>query len=444
MTLFVPWDRAKRILTLSAPIVLAMLSANMLTMADTIMVGYLGDGPLATSGLAAMVFAIAMTSLTGLAPAVQALAARRVGEGAPEKAARPLNVGLLMGFGGGVVIGLLLYILTPYYFPLFAATDEVNQLGIPYLRYLLISLPFVGINAAFRGFWNGVGKTWVYMVVVLAMQIINILLNYALIFGKWGAPEMGLSGAGVGTVITVIFGASFYVILSMLHARDMGFLAALPKRDGVQQVMKLALPTSLHDFLLHAGFTAFFWIAGHVSTQALAATVVLARIKMIVILPGFGFGLGCATLVGMSLGAKDVKGASAWVYDVARVCFMCLSLFAVSLFLFDTGILSIFIKDPETLSMSVIPLWLISGVLLFEANSAVFKYALLGAGDNKRVMQRGFILQWIIFLPLAWVFAKVMGYGVLGLWIAESIHGIGTVVLYASMWVAGKWKTIKI
>ena len=175
--------------------------------------------------------------------------------------------------------------------PLLNSDPAVYEQGVPYLQYRLATLALGGMAFGFRGFFNGIGRPIVYMRTLMITHVVNIVLNYLLIFGAFGAPKLGVVGAGIGSAIATCVAALIYGFQAWLEARDKGFLRSLPGRAALRSLVALSVPASAQQFLFAAGLTVMFWIIGLVGTQATAAASVLVNIMLVAILPGSGWGL---------------------------------------------------------------------------------------------------------------------------------------------------------
>ncbi|TAM25193.1 MAG: MATE family efflux transporter, partial [Nevskiaceae bacterium] len=175
-------SRRREIWALSLPIIGGMTSQNVLNLVDMAMVGQLGSSALAGVGLASFINFMAMALVTGLSASVQAIAARRIGEGRPEQAAAPLNGGLILAVLIGLPVSLLLIALAPWLFSVLNPDPAVAAQGVPYLQMRLLSVVALGMNFCFRGYWSAVKLTRLYMSNLIWMHSLNIALNYCLIF----------------------------------------------------------------------------------------------------------------------------------------------------------------------------------------------------------------------------------------------------------------------
>jgi multidrug resistance protein, MATE family len=437
-------SRRRRILTLALPIIGGMLSQNLLNLVDTAMVGVLGDASLAATGIGGFAFFMAIATMMGLSAAVQSMASRRVGEGRSSEAAHPLNGALGVALVFGIPLSIILVIATPWFFPLLNGDPAVHTLGIPYLQARLSTLVFGGVSFAFRGFFNGIGRPVVYMRTLIITHLINISLNFILIFGMFGAPELGVLGAGIGSAIATCIAALLYAGQAWLEARDKGFLGGVPTVSGLRVLIKLWVPASAQQFLFAAGLTVMFWIIGLVGTQSTAAASVLVNIMLVAILPGVGMGLAAATLVGQALGRGDPDDAEAWGWDVARLAMFMLGALGLLGVVFARPLIGLFLHDPTTLELAVLPLQIFGAIIAFDSVGLVLMNALLGAGASRQTLVVSVITQWGFFLPIAYGLVAFAGLGLLEIWIANGSYRLVQAALFALMWKRGAWRAIQV
>src|SRR5688572_16490766 len=297
--------RNREILHLSLPIIGGMMSQNVLNLVDTWLVGGLGAAALAACGLANFMNFMAVAAITGLSTAVQAMAARRVGEGKAGESAIPLNGGLLLSVAVGVPLSALLIWFTPSFFPAMVDDPAVAEAGVPYLQWRLVAVALVGMNFSFRGYWSAVKLTRLYLYTLVWMHALNILFSWTLIYGKFGFPALGTAGAGIGTSLAIAVGTATYFWHASRHAKGHGFLHGLPSAEQIRNLLKIGMPTCIQQLLFSGGFTMLFWIVGQIGTPELAVANVLVNITLLAVLPGIGFGIAATTLVSQALGRQD-------------------------------------------------------------------------------------------------------------------------------------------
>jgi putative MATE family efflux protein len=268
-------DRRSQLLGIALPIVGGMLSQNLLNLVDIAMVGRLGDSALAATGVGSFANYLSLSMVLGLSTGVQAIAARRLGQGRDNETAIALNGGLFLALIIGITLSIVLGSLAPTLFPLLNSDPAVVEQGVPYLQVRLLAIAAVGMNFAFRGYWSAVHLTRLYFRTIVTMHVLNIFLNWVLIFGKLGMPALGVVGAGTATTISIFVGTLLYFLLGLKHAREQGFLRGLPKKEDLKGQIKLSLPASMQQIFASAGLVIMIWILGQVGTAEVAAANVL-------------------------------------------------------------------------------------------------------------------------------------------------------------------------
>jgi MATE family multidrug resistance protein len=438
------FDRVKTIAKIALPLSVAVSANLVMDLIDIAMVGKLGHKAVAAVGLGAFSNTLALSLVGGIAAAVQGIVARRRGERSKEPLCRPLNGGLFLALVVGVPLAVLCYWLTPLFFSMISSDPEVTRLGVPFLRMRYLAIPVAGMLYAFKGHWAGVEKTRTYMLIILVMDVVNIAVNYVLIFGRFGAPALGVTGAGIGTVSGLCVGlVSHFAIASYRHRRD-GFLTARPDRSLLARIYKLAMPANMQEFFFSAGYIAFFWIVGQVGTAELAAMNVQVRVAIMMLIVAAALGQTSATLVSRTVGEGDIPGASEWGWDAGKLGLIVSALLGLPLVVFPEFFLSIFLHDPHVIEIAKVPFQLIMATAGFSSVIWIFAYTLYSVGDGVRVMIVSFCTQWLLFLPVAYILGARLHYGLLPITIAQITWGFISAALITGIWAAGRWKTVRI
>src|SRR5690606_7365154 len=288
---------------------------------------------------------------------------------------------------------------------------EVTAIGADYFRWRALAIIAVGCNFAFRGYWNGIRQTGRYLQILVVMHIFNVVISYGLIFGRFGLPEMGAEGSGLGTTLAMFLGTALYFTLTWFRGRRQGFLRRLPPLAELRLMLRLSLPNSLQQLFFATGVTVLFWIIGQIGTAELAVAHILINLALLLILPGVGMGMAATTLVSHSLGAGQPQDAYRWGWDVVKVA---------ALMLFLLGL-------PTGLGMTL------------DATALVLTQALLGAGASRMVMGVNLGSQWLIFLPCAYLIGPVLGGGLLAVWLLQSLYRVMASVIFAILWRRKHW-----
>jgi multidrug resistance protein, MATE family len=387
---------------------------------------------------------MAVAAIIGLSTAVQALAARRVGEGRLGETAVPLNGGLLLSVAVGLPLSLLLIAAAPWFFPLMVDDPAVAEAGVPYLQWRLAAVALIGMNFSFRGYWSAVKLTRLYLYTLVWMHALNIVFSWTLIYGKFGFPALGTAGAGIGTSLSIAVGTATYFWHAGRHARGHGFLHALPGREQIRALLKLGMPTCIQQLLFSGGFTALFWIVGQVGTAELAVTNVLVNVTLLAVLPGIGFGLAATTLVSQALGRQDPADAHRWAWDVYKVASRLFLVVAVPMVLVPGPVLEVFLRDPALVAIGRVPLQLVGLGILIDGLGLVMMHALLGAGATGLVMKVSVAFQWLLFLPIAYLLGPALGLGLTAVWLAMTLYRGLQAGVFVVAWERKAWAAIRV
>lgn len=444
--------RRRTALRLALPIIAGMLSQSLLNLVDAALVGSLGEAALAGVGLGGYAFFMITAVVFGLSSGVQAQTARRFGEsygnsyGESEDAqhgrAAALNAGLVIALAVTLPLTLLCLWLTPQLIALFNPDPPVISEAVAYFRWRVLSLAPVALIFCFRGYWNGIQETGVYLRIMLFMQLVNVVSSVGLIFGLAGLPQMGAAGAGAGTSLSLFSGLMLWLGVTLRHGIPMATLGHRPEPTALLSTLKLAVPHSFQQFWFAAGYALLFWILGSIDTASVAVGHVLVNLSLLLILPGVGLGLAAMSLVGQSLGRRDPRDAHRWGWDVVQLAVPCLALLALPMAVFPDAVLSLFLHDPELIALGRVALRLTALMIVLDGAALVFAQALLGAGANRTVMSTTLTLQWLVFLPLAWWLGVHVGYGLIGIWWVQVGYRCLNSLAFVAIWQARRWQRV--
>lgn len=437
-------SRRSRILSLALPIIGAMISQSIINLVDTAMVGSLGDTALAAVGVGGFATLMSVAVFMGFSSSVQAISSRRIGQGRAHQSAFPLNGALLLSLVAGVPAAAFLFWLAPHLLSGLATDKAVASLALPYYQIRVLAVVAVGMNLAFSGFWNGTDRPQIYMKTLWFMHASNIALNYLLIFGKFGFPELGVTGAAVGTTLSLYLGTLVFWVAGARHARGQGYLAKWPTLQGIRTLVRLLLPGGFQQFFFWGGMTLLTTIVGWIGTEELAVTSVLLQLVLTMILIQVGFGLAAATLAGQALGAENVEAAREWVRSVIRLSLTVTLPLTLMVVVQPELLLRPFIHNAQTLALAADPMRLIALTFAIDCFGVVYLNSLQGVGDQKMVMVILAGCQWVVFLPLAYLVGPLWGYGLAGVWGAHLFYRAVQAWLLHRRWQTDSWTAITI
>jgi putative MATE family efflux protein len=332
-----------------------------------------------------------------------------------------MHQGYLLGalFGSlTLVFGLTLSL--PTMRVLQAPADVVGP-GALYLSIVSLTFPlaaclFIG-NASLRGS----GDTRTPMLVMLAVNGVNIGVAYAAIYGLGPVPALGVTGSAIGAA-TARGAGGLIVTLILLRGRSGLHLRLGRLRPDIEQLKRIAnigLPAGAEQLLMRGAQTAFAATVASLGTLAYAAHQIALQAESISYMPGFGFAVAATTLVGQGLGARDPTRARADGRLSQWMAVAVMSCMGVIFFLFPAQIIGVFIDDPAVIQLGIWPLRLVAFSQPMLATMMVLGGALRGAGDTRTTL---FITAgglWLVRLPLALLLAP--RFGLIGAWIAMSV-----------------------
>ncbi|WP_415891043.1 MATE family efflux transporter [Neptuniibacter sp. SY11_33] len=442
MTFF---NRQKIIIGLGLPIIAGMLSQSLLNLVDAVLVGQLGEASLAGVGIGGYANFVAISLILGLSSGVQTLVARHQGEGQHGHAASPVHWGLLISLLFALPISCVLIYYSESIVSLMTEDSAVQDISEAYFDYRTAAMLAIGLNLSFRGWWNGTKRPATYFKVLIATHLLNVIISYCLIFGELGLPRLGAPGAGLGTAIALYIGALLNAVMVYKDAKPNGlFKFSTQQASSIYRVIKLALPHSMQQFFLALAICILIWIIGQLGTSEQAIAHVLINLSLFLILPAVGFGVACTSLVSHSIGEDNYQEAARWGWDVIVTALVCISLLSIPLVIFPEAVLSAFLKSEQLIDIAVLPLQLTALAICLDAAAIVLTQALLGVGANRSVLLISTFGQWCFFLPLAWLFGPVLGFGLLGIWIVQIVHRLLSSAIFIRIWSQQHWQKVKI
>jgi len=439
----------RSVLKISSPAVAGLSAQMVVSVVDTAMVGRLENTSvvLAAMGLG-MLATWAITSVfSSLATGTHVLVARRTGETDYIGAGSALNNSLLLALVLGIAFGAPGYFFSYNIIDFFSSDHAVAVAGTGYMQWRFIGLLFFLFVVSYRGFFNGIGDTQVFMYSAIIINVTNIALNYVLIFGAFGMRPMGLTGAGASNAISNMVGCVFFLGATFLrrYRTQYRYYGRLRLRgDVLRQIVRISLPVSLQNILILLGFLVFVSITGMIGTVQQAASQVVITALFMSFLPCFGFGVGAQTLVGQSLGNGRRQMARRYGLEAARLAtYFTIALGA--LFILAPDAVIILITTNREVTDIARPILRIAGAAqVFYASGIVLAHALQAAGALVYVMLIEVLTHWVVFLPLCYLLGVRLGFGLPGAWCALPIYIVSYSLLIYRKYRSDSWLTIAV
>ena len=440
----VPVGRA--VILLAVPMVLEMLMESVFAVADVFFVGRLGADAVATVGITESLMTVIYAIAIGLCIGATATVARRIGERDPDAAARAAVQSIALGFGMAAIIGGSGAWFAPELLAIMGASDEVIRIGSTFARVMLggsggVLLLFL-INAVFRG----AGDAAVAMRVLWSANAVNILLAPCLIFGLGPFPEMGVTGAAVGTTIGRWSGV-LYQLAYLTRGRGRITVRAQhlrPQPEAMKTILRLSGVGMFQNFIGTASWMGLVRILTGFGSAAVAGNTIGIRIIMFALLPSFGVSNAAATLVGQNLGAGKPERAEEAAWTAGRYNTMCLVAVGLAFLLFAPQLIGLFSSDPEVIPYGVSCLRIVSAGFLFYGYGMVLTQSFNGAGDTRTPTFINLFCLWCFEIPLAWLLAYPLGFGPTGVFIAVAVAFSLLALVSGWLFKQGWWKTKKV
>ncbi len=443
----------REVIRLAWPLVVSMGSFTVMQFIDRMFLAWHSPVSIQAAlpaGILAFTFICGFMALTGYA---NTFVAQYQGSGDAEGCSRSMMQGVWLSF---ITWPILLVLIPPgcWLITLGGHSPDVMAEEMSYFTLLMAGGIVVTLGSAIGSFFTGRGDTRTNMYATIAGNIVNAVLDYALIFGAWGFPEMGIRGAAIATIIAGLVPPAIMFSLYLgprLHAvyrtRDnLRFDPALTKR-----LIRFGLPSGLHLALDIGAFSVFVMFTGRIGPLELAVSNIALSINMVAFLPLIGISIAATTLVGQYQGAgqPDIAARSGWVSTKLGVYYVLAA--GLLFILFPRQLYGLF-TDRDGGGYTVDELmaagrWLL--VMLaawgaFDAVNLILSGALKGAGDTRFVMWFHTVAAWGIMVPGVFIIHRIYPDSLLILWAWLIVY----IVLLGGgfMWrfAGDRWKSIKV
>ncbi len=443
----IPWRRLLVIITgVAAPVVLAQISQTLMGLVDTMMVGRLGQESLAAVAVSTLLFSAVAMSIKSVDVAVQTFTARRVGENRDPEVGAVLATAVAISLPVGAVFMMVGLLWPDALMHLVSQDENVRQLGADYLVYRYLGILPLILYFQIKGMFDGIGWTRIGMIVGVGMNLINVLLNWILIFGKWGVQPMGVSGAALASTLSTLAAALVILMLALrgpVRKRFQLFSRKNYHPELVKPFVGIAWPPAAQTLGIVFGFLVFYGILGKISVLAVAAGNVVMRIAAVSFMPGVGVGAGVQTLVGQSLGRSDPQGAKRTAWGGVLLSVLIMGFLGLLFLVVPVPIMKLFSNQPDLINAGVPILRLMGLVQVIDAVGLTLSGALRGAGATRAVMLVDVFSGLLLMPPLAWFFGIFLGWGLLGAWIGLlvwfTIYAVALTVLFTRT----RWQELK-
>lgn len=444
-------DRAiyKRVMELAYPAIISNLLFTFQIIADTIMLGRYppADVSLSAVGVVFALYHMFFPLTMGLVTGSIAIIARRWGERDYDEAQWVATDTMITLILISVPIALFGLLIGPHVIYYLGARGAVITEGTRYIRAVFAFYPCVALVTTYHGILRAAGDTKTPMYVDLIANVYNVIMNYTLIFGHFGFPELGVLGAGIatGTSYAVAFGV--YLVLQQrnkLITHPVYRKKIQYRPETVKKMFRIGIPAGIDMAMWSFASIIFTWMILSFGTLGYSGFQIGLRAESMAYMPAFGFGIAATTLAGQYLGAKNEERAKQVVLASTYLCLIFMAVVGLVFILLPDYIAMVFTSNREVESWAA--LYLIVIGFSEPALGAFFTIAggMRGAGYTKVPMLINFVSLFGIRISLAYALGFVLGWGLLGIWVGMTIETfIRAAVIYA-VFRKGTWMNVAV
>lgn len=431
----------KRIWEVAYPIILGSVAQNLINVTDTAFLGRVGEIELGASALGGMFYFVLIMLGMGFGTGTQIVIARRLGEKKHGDIGSTFNHALYFMVPLAMACFLLMFFFSSAILRPVVESDAIYSATMKYVDYRMYGIFFAFGQVLFRSFFIGIAYTKVITWSTLVMAAVNIILDYALIFGHWGFPQMGIQGAALASVIAE-FSAVVYLLIYTSHKnfKKQYKLFRLQKPDMILygRLLKLSAPIMLQNFLSLGVWFAFFLFVEKLGEQALAISNIIRSIYIVLMIPVWGFAAAANSLASYLIGLGKPDEIFRLLKRIILMCVGGVSAFVLLSLIVPEAIISVYTNDPALLQGSVPVLFVVNFGALTIAVGFILFNGVLGTGKT----HISFLIELIVltvYLLFVYVAVNRFQANVTQVWVSEIVYGILLALLSWLYLKKGRW-----
>jgi MATE family multidrug resistance protein len=414
---------------LAIPVILGLLGHQVVALVDNIMVGQLGSAELAAVSLGNSFMFVAMSLGVGFSTAITPLVAEADGEGNFEKGKSSFKHGLFLCIALGIALFAMVFFAKPLMYVM-NQPPEVVDLAMPYLNLVAVSLVPLIIFQGFKQFSDGLSMTRFPMYATIVANVVNIILNYIFIFGKFGAPALGVVGAAIGTLASRAIMVLFLWYLLSRQPKSRNFVINIKiftlSKKMLKKLLNLGFPSAMQMFFEVGIFTSAVWLSGILGKNPQAANQIALNLASMTFMVAMGFSVAAMIRVGNQKGLKNFRELRRVVFSIGLLTSILSLVFAAGFILFNGELPKIFLDydslvdfaDNHEVVAIAAKLLIIAAIFQFaDALQVVALGALRGMQDVKIPTIITFVAYWIIGFPISYFLSMETSLESMGIWI---------------------------
>ncbi|NLY62107.1 MAG: MATE family efflux transporter [Clostridiales bacterium] len=434
------------IVKIAWPSFVELTLTQLTSMADMMMVGRLGAYAISGVGLTNQPKFLLMTMFIAMNVGATALVARYKGADERKKANNVLRQALLLTFIFSAIASIVGFIYAQPMVKFMGAADaETLAAGTVYLKIQMVGFVFMALASTITASLRGIGDSKTAMVYNLTANVVNVILNYILIYGKFGFPRMEVAGASLATII----GQFVAFVMAVRAVTRKGQYLELDIKDGfkpdwniLKNIFNIGIPSMIEQLVMRAGVIIYARTVASLGTVAYATHQVSMNIQAMSFMNGQAFAVSATSLVGQSLGKKRPDMSNAYAQRTRRIGMTVSMILAVTFFFFGRYIVALYTNETEVIEQGAKILMLVAFIQPFQSSQFILTGALRGAGDTRATAIIIFITVLLVRPGLAILTIKHLEWGLIGAWIALVADQMLRSLLVLIRYNSGKWKSI--
>ena len=418
-------------LTLAVPVIFSQIGQVTVNLVDNIMVGHLGTTELAAASFAISVFHVGMLFGLGITMGITPLVGQSFNSKDPQNISGWLRNGVFVNVIASIIVcGIMSMVVL--FMNRMGQSEEVVKMAIPFYLIHVASLIPLMLFFSFKQFFEGIGNTKIAMIITIIINLVNIALNYILIYGKFGFPAMGLVGSGWASFVSRLIMPFIFVLIILRNPTFRHYLADASKsgleRLKIRKIASIGLSIGSQMVIEILAFTLGAIMLGWISKEALAGHQVAIGMAGMTYLISFGLASGTTIRVSHAFGDYDRNELKQAVFASLHLVVVFMSLMGVLFVLLRNQLPLLFTSDPAVIQVASGLLVVGAFFQIFDGVQVVLLGALRGMADVRIPLFMAFFSYIVVSLPISYLLAFVFNFGYSGVWIGF-VFGLATAAL---------------
>lgn len=433
-------DIRKSVLTLALPVTVSSLLQRTEGIVAVFLVGGLGVIPIAAVGLGQLLAFIATTLVSGLSVGSNVIIAQLWGAKRHRDAGEAARHFLGLSIAVSLILAALGMTLNQFAMHMLGAEPKVIELAVPYSTIIFLVIPFTVLLQVLSSILQGTGDTRTPMYAMILVNLLHIGIAYPLVYGYWGMPAVGVKGSAIAVGIAEAIGVAFLLWRSRPALQSSTHF----RLDLIRTMWHVGAPVSGERIVQQAGILIYTKLVLLYGTVAYAAHQVGLSIESLSFLPGYGFAIAAATMVGQSIGAGKYTRAKLENWEANRLAMIIMASMGVVFFFFPYLLLRAFTTDEAVIELGTVFLKIVAVLQIPLALTMVIAGSLRGAGDTRFIMGATMVGMWGVRVPMALIVALWLHLSVFYIWMAMIADWTVRMGLLLWRYRSERWKTIRV